>query len=350
MWRFVDGQHGPYRQNRGIRPGLINLLLALRTFEVYQPRDHVYGLLGLHQKFNRSGKVTALLAPDYAKSLADVLRDATRAGIEERQNLDYIRAISGDKEFPTWVPRWDREQDANKGKDPRPFEYEIYHAGGVDWTDSFVTPSKEEVNILPLRGFTVATVAGVVHPVTPGIRGLALLQTIETFRGLMEDLAVEDQRFENGDNVAIATTPVAAVDHEDRPASMDCVESGFRAWSAYISENSCHPPHLDSGHADLQDYEIWSAAEYDRALGNASSGRSLFTTSTGLIGLGAKTMHPGDIVTILYGCQMPVILQPCPHSGDYELVGASYVYGIMDGEAVAKHKADGIEDVTFRIR
>jgi hypothetical protein len=34
---------------------------------------------------------------------------------------------------------------------------------------------------------------------------------------------------------------------------------------------------------------------------------------------------------------------------DFRLLGMYYVYGIMDGEAVRKHKAAGLGDVTFNI-
>lgn len=61
-------------------------------------------------------------------------------------------------------------------------------------------------------------------------------------------------------------------------------------------------------------------------------------------------MQKDDIVTILYGCIWPVILRPCPDSDEYEMVGLAYVHGIMDGEAVEKNKAEGVPDVTFRIR
>jgi hypothetical protein len=33
----------------------------------------------------------------------------------------------------------------------------------------------------------------------------------------------------------------------------------------------------------------------------------------------------------------------------YRLLGVSYVYGIMDGEAVRRHKEMGLEDDVFRI-
>ena len=60
-----------------------------------------------------------------------------------------------------------------------------------------------------------------------------------------------------------------------------------------------------------------------------------------LFGLGPKGTRVGDLICILYGCSVPVILRPerdplgyeIKH---YEIVGESYIYGMMDGEAVSK--------------
>lgn len=56
-----------------------------------------------------------------------------------------------------------------------------------------------------------------------------------------------------------------------------------------------------------------------------------------LIGLAPKSTKVGDIVCILLGCTVPVILKQVQDgrvSDLYELVGESYVHGMMDGEAV----------------
>ena len=60
-----------------------------------------------------------------------------------------------------------------------------------------------------------------------------------------------------------------------------------------------------------------------------------------LFGLGPKGTQKGDLVCILYGCSVPVILRPHIATDSsiieyYEIVGESYIYGMMDGEAVSK--------------
>ena len=64
-----------------------------------------------------------------------------------------------------------------------------------------------------------------------------------------------------------------------------------------------------------------------------------------LFGLGPKGTQVGDLICILYGCSVPVILRPerDPFSHEikhYEIVGESYIYGMMDGEAISKVKLE----------
>lgn len=65
------------------------------------------------------------------------------------------------------------------------------------------------------------------------------------------------------------------------------------------------------------------------------------TADKDLFGLAPRGTQPGDIVCILFGCSVPVILREKRSStGEfehyYELIGESFVYGMMDGEAMHK--------------
>ncbi|KAL8788307.1 MAG: hypothetical protein Q9195_007363 [Heterodermia aff. obscurata] len=64
-----------------------------------------------------------------------------------------------------------------------------------------------------------------------------------------------------------------------------------------------------------------------------------------LFGLGPKGTQVGDLICILYGCSVPVILRPQRESLSdkimhYEIVGESYIYGMMDGEAFFKARPE----------
>lgn len=68
-------------------------------------------------------------------------------------------------------------------------------------------------------------------------------------------------------------------------------------------------------------------------LSTLSRHNSAMQTRDGLIGWGPADATPGDIVVVAMGCPMPLILR---HIGDskYHLIGACWVLGLMNGEAV----------------
>ena len=64
------------------------------------------------------------------------------------------------------------------------------------------------------------------------------------------------------------------------------------------------------------------------------SGRELFITTQGYMGLCSAGVKKGDLVSILLGCDMPILLRECDKSHYLRVIGEAYVHGIMDGEAV----------------
>jgi hypothetical protein len=72
--------------------------------------------------------------------------------------------------------------------------------------------------------------------------------------------------------------------------------------------------------------------------------RVFFTTSSGYIGTGPPCMQAGDEVSLLSGVYVPIILrEEGPH---YQVVGASYVHGLMLGEAWPRDEEE-LRDLTL---
>ena len=61
-----------------------------------------------------------------------------------------------------------------------------------------------------------------------------------------------------------------------------------------------------------------------------------FLTKKGRMGMGPMTLRRGDRVAVLKGGRMPFVLRPVQESvgARFRFLGATYVHGIMDGEAV----------------
>jgi hypothetical protein len=126
---------------------------------------------------------------------------------------------------------------------------------------------------------------------------------------------------------------------------------GYRSFKAYLKEHGLFPHRQRQDLPSSASNEDKLASAFHQGIFEAGLYRAVFYTATGHIGLGPRCTQPGDVVTILYGCNLPMVMRPLPGlpEGSYRLLGVSYVYGIMDGEAVRRHKEMGLEDVIFRI-
>lgn len=75
--------------------------------------------------------------------------------------------------------------------------------------------------------------------------------------------------------------------------------------------------------------------------------RFLMTTSSGFIGLGPETADTGDVISLFYGSDIPVVLRP---EGDHYLYrGRAWINGIMQGELWNIYEDPLLEEQDFVI-
>ncbi|KAF1811197.1 HET-domain-containing protein [Eremomyces bilateralis CBS 781.70] len=77
------------------------------------------------------------------------------------------------------------------------------------------------------------------------------------------------------------------------------------------------------------------ARQYAQLVGTTMSGRCLFRTCGGRVGIGPEGMQSGDFVVILLGARTPFVLRPGSRSERFTLVGDTYVHHCMDGRMAA---------------
>ena len=66
--------------------------------------------------------------------------------------------------------------------------------------------------------------------------------------------------------------------------------------------------------------------------------RRLMVTLEGLIGFVPHEARPGDVVSLLLGCNVPILLRAVDNHR-YKVVGSCYLHGIMEGESMGPLKA-----------
>ena len=68
-------------------------------------------------------------------------------------------------------------------------------------------------------------------------------------------------------------------------------------------------------------------------------------TTAGRLALIPDAARSGDIVAIMFGCDVPLVLRPNADGTMHRIVGECYVDGVMDGEAVDQHEPEDIREL-----
>lgn len=326
---------------------LLPLLVQHQDLGAHDPRDHVYGLLGLYQSGRKIRPLPALVAPDYNRPLADVLRGATKLAITEQEDLQvFLHLFHREKEtveetsFPSWVPRWhrawDREVDASR------LSY-FFRAGG-DRMAKIAFPSSGRLLVDGLEIDAVSKPTPVVDSsALDGVAGLTSL--LKSARRLMQHNRSSDES--RSDDVRLGQVLMAGRNSEGRPATEEDA-SALSLLSRSLQAGQMSPPlHELKRCSEAPSNCLMKAANFHQCIRRACANRRLFKTTSGRLGLGPRTMQESDVVCILFGSQWPVILRRRGES--YQTVGVCYVEGVMHGDAVLLHERERRLGIAFSI-
>jgi hypothetical protein len=97
------------------KPGNGSHLLELVSWNVDQdcsdPRDYIFGLLGLTVWSKRRHRFPRLIQPSYVKSVSDCMRDATRVMLQQEGELSALLDWCQVGQSPTWAVHWHRHKE-----------------------------------------------------------------------------------------------------------------------------------------------------------------------------------------------------------------------------------------------
>jgi len=238
-----------------------------------------------------------------------------------------------DPKIPTWVPRWDRTPDFTIS---RPYFW--FRAGGV----GDFRPLVREDRTLAVQGIIIGSVAFTSRPIRKHNVGMDPNTWDEEYR--------------------VARKPFIDVLWEETLQAMGPATDQFEkefAWTLArefpAADKACDARYM----AEFETYRrlVRSAAISDRyyreSLLQSSPGHSIevyprnFTgrfynychdlrvavLDSGRLGLVPEVAQPGDYCCILVGVPVPMTLR-LVKDNTYNLVGESYVRGVMAGEAI----------------
>ena len=329
----------------------LEMLEVTRNKKASDPRDYVYALLG-HPSASITG--VPIVEPDYNKSTAELCFEVTVKILEQSQSLRVLSAVHHsegtlDGAASSWIPTWSREVVVLSLGVYQDHYFDVEYDACVGM-DAFWELSESDRS-LDLHGFVFDVVAEHLETEELDNDGIAVPREVDDLMcAMLRFRTCSDDSLEER-LAAIGQTITAGFRNQD-PEQFTAEFAAFRNFLAQEISNQGRrmlkeliPEGTEELHRRANGKSIddiyWSASRF-------SSGRRVFATKQGKIGLGPTVLRDGDLCCVLFGAQVPFILRS---TGDkYKLVGEAYVHGVMKGEAMVDWLIEEIyEKQTFKL-
>ncbi|KAK5722696.1 hypothetical protein LTR15_005928 [Elasticomyces elasticus] len=342
MWEYT------YRDiDDGPRSSLLLMLSGLGTLQARDPRDHIYGVLGLYQRLSACETIPSELTPDYNKSLEDVLKGVMTVAftrIVETGRFENFGTLnlkpedlgSADNILPSWVLRphlpWDAQYNAANTRG----DFRACGSKALSW---FKVTGRDK-SIMVLKGMTIRQVKH-VEPVwtsddfqLPDAVATKLIGFIETSNDHQADIS------------SLPLTLIAGMDYQGNRPSHKEADASFRAVLRQLRLGPT--PAEDEDAASLKIRQAKND-DYQRVMRVACGNRRLFVMQDCKIGMGPRVTQVGDVAAVLWGFKRPVLLRPLLGRKGYKLCDEVYIDHVLDGEWADAQLAKGRNEEVFHL-
>ncbi|OLN96821.1 Heterokaryon incompatibility protein 6, OR allele 2 [Colletotrichum chlorophyti] len=338
------------------------VLMVTRSMEASEPRDKLFALTA-------TCNMKPYLSIDYDIPVRDVYASFTRSYVRATGNLSLLLTAGcnnpayqpGDEiVLPSWTPDF-------RGTRTRPDIHVTYGMARVFNASKgarFAPPadgslqSEPDSGIFEVEGIILDTIEktfllarseesmhGILGKLSPGASGCDP-------SGMPQLEALRDTMIFNTDNTAHGTSQGMGASRKDRllqltlgfmhDLELQLSAQGTQDRAAHLAASWESPTAKDRESpvscyeqlrkSDPESLKIFRQAFVQECIRNAGTESSMFRTSGGYIGRGGHSVQQGDVVTVLFGADMPVLLRR--EGSYYKIIGPCYVRGVMFGEAM----------------
>ena len=337
----------------------LRLLSLTRQFGVTDPRDRLYALLGIRTADCNPEDGQIFMEPDYSLPTSQVYQKFTREVLRKEHSLRILSAVQHgpriDPSFPSWVPQWNQVFSHTLS----PSEPGPNHSATNNLPMEEIQGDEESPDILSLKGIQFDTVIKSTEIISPqsfqvypqsGATPVAVFNFLETLREFLGSPLDYDRK------KALCWTLTAGKDWYGM-----LVEDPRRHWAGFKDyvfhfsfpsrpwSESKRNQGSDSDSDDNDDAYGTKSDAFLEAASNACTGRKLFVTTKGHLGLGPGALQEGDLVCVLFGGIVPFVLRRCEDASCL-LVGECYVHGFMQGEVVKEWEDGKLSSDVFHLR
>lgn len=367
-------------ENLGIP--LVEYMTSIRSFNATIRRDIIYGLLGISTHEDR-----AAITVDYSaqKSDSEVFKEVVVHYLKTRRNLNLLQSVQQHKtlDLPSWAPDLSHS-------DLQHFTFDDlnFTAGGNNATwillDHPTLGSLVFAESLALRlicqliPYAFSWLQRTIHESINASVILSNNDNTLTLRGIPFDIiAIADPAPKLQ---IIQASDVIYLEQDNRKISFYELVPVMLRWEKQVGSHSDNPYGTSEGRynafwrtlianryrSDISQGMIAPPADYHLAyeqwmgrctaqrdprefsymklltgtfiamVGRVVNDKAFVITKRGFLGMAPVTTKAGDLVCVFQGGCVPFVIRPKGEHGQWELIGACYVHGIMDGEVVAK--------------
>ena len=338
--------------------GIATHFFVATTLEGSEPRDKIYGLYAILQRYG-----IQLKKPDYEKSVSEIYRETAEAIIKHDSSLELLYYISTTRvlaDLPSWVP------DTLNGWFSWIPGFE-FTTPSKDSTERFEFSSGGELSIFGVHVDTVAFVSSEIE--IWGLYGPENIadekaffegyrRVIQQFRVWIDFVLNRGYIFEDplGAFCMVTLQEMALAFHADQ-RKWERLLGFFSSWITVIApavtQSTNHIP--NTGHSDedpnshkieevvseddnyaeerrilLELAEVRANLTIHQIVSQRGNYNRLFATASGRLGIASAHLQQGDQVFLCSGMRLPMILRS--EGGLYRLISAAWVHGVMSGE------------------
>ncbi|KAI0133042.1 HET-domain-containing protein [Hypoxylon sp. NC0597] len=345
-----------HQLSRDIKLSLLDLREQFWSFEATDPRDFIYGLLGMVRDWGDAGP----LIPDYNLPPSTVICEALFRCIRQSGNLNSLlgtRWLLDNMGLPSWVPDMKVSQvdrvTAMFYIDFKTVLRNRFGASKLPCSDVDLISS----SVLRLQSLTVDTIKVVGDP----MQWVGLSTRYSVIRQWMTMCGIRDWPADPPPETSIESQFWRAIINDCVPHVSTEVQLRRRTTQDDYHEMKAYVLAIYHGEAPVDlPYGI------DHSIGLVGS--VMFLTESGMVGIGPAKCQSGDEVHVFRGSKVPYILRPeTPARLDgsrvrdgaedrisvttsrssipsYSVIGDGFLHGVMDGEA-EQNNLEGFQTV-----
>jgi hypothetical protein len=312
-----------------------HLVALTRHFRATDPRDRIFGLLGLPATDSDPENGEFFIDPDYSLPAQTVYRKYAHKVLQSDRSLTLLSGVQHSQLLitnpGTWVPQLGQRYTRSLA----PFKMDPNFSASADLGFEYRMISDD---MITLRGIPISNVLQTLptnitalddSPVCPTSNFTQEIKILQLLRDTHSQI-----RLSYTLTAGKAWDSSWVTDHE----------SHLQDFAAFIKQSY---PDL-AYNFDTSKKRRGDADRFREAIRRIHDGRRLFFSDSGQLGLGPEALRPGDHVCVLFGAAVPFVLRP--HENYFLLVGECYIYDLMDGHVVKRWREGKLKDQVFEIQ